>query len=335
MESFSIIAIGNPGAGKSTTLNYLAQEVVFKSGVAIGSGLTFEFDKRTVNNITYCDTPGLNDAGKREAAGKAITEALKEGGKTKILFFIGQESGRPKQDDVTTMNLVLKSAPEIGNNYGVILPKIKKKMTKTFEKLDAWTTFLAGLFAGLEEKHRECPVGNVQGVQLIESLDDEDNVLAAKGELKTLENHPLENFVFNVLPFIDLTPDQAEDIDTTTFEQKQSEIVELIEKSKSDDAKMKSLQEQVEKSRDGSGTLQKALSVAAPIFGCLAKIAAPKLGGRTGEIADVLADSLKLLPSIILPSDAAAKDIDTLTKAKSDETKMKDLQEQVAKTRVQ
>jgi predicted GTPase len=73
----SIIAIGNPGSGKSTTLNYLAQKLIFKSGVAIGSGLTYELNKVKVNGITYCDTPGLNDAKKREAFGKAISEALK------------------------------------------------------------------------------------------------------------------------------------------------------------------------------------------------------------------------------------------------------------------
>ena len=30
MEKNAIIAVGNPGAGKSTTLNYLAGEVLFK-----------------------------------------------------------------------------------------------------------------------------------------------------------------------------------------------------------------------------------------------------------------------------------------------------------------
>ena len=73
----SIIVIGNPGSGKSTTLNYLGQKLMFKSGVAIGSGLTYELNKEEVSGITYCDTPGLNDARKREAAGKAISKVLK------------------------------------------------------------------------------------------------------------------------------------------------------------------------------------------------------------------------------------------------------------------
>ena len=85
-EPFSIIAIGNPGSGKSTTLNYLAQKFVFKSGPSIGSGLTYKLDEEEVRvtcsngktvQITFYDTPGLNDAGKRVAAGEAISTALK------------------------------------------------------------------------------------------------------------------------------------------------------------------------------------------------------------------------------------------------------------------
>ena len=85
MDSLQIIAIGNPGCGKSTTLNYLAKQVLFKSGPSVGTGLTYKLDKKTTSvkidgketQVTFCDTPGLNDAGKRKAAGKAISEALK------------------------------------------------------------------------------------------------------------------------------------------------------------------------------------------------------------------------------------------------------------------
>ena len=48
----------------------------------------------------------------------------------KVIFFVGQDSGRPREADVTTMKLVLEACPEIGNTYGVILPKINEKMTK-------------------------------------------------------------------------------------------------------------------------------------------------------------------------------------------------------------
>ena len=73
---------------------------------------------------------------------------LKEGGQHKILFFVGQESGRPRNEDITTMNLVLEAAPEIGKNYGIILPKIPKKMAKSLYESNNWGKFLAGVFAG-------------------------------------------------------------------------------------------------------------------------------------------------------------------------------------------
>ena len=85
IEPFSIIVVGNPGSGKSTTLNYLAQQVLFESGPNFGTGLTYKLDKKSVSmainggtaQVTFCDTPGLNDSGKRVAAGKAISKALK------------------------------------------------------------------------------------------------------------------------------------------------------------------------------------------------------------------------------------------------------------------
>ena len=53
-----IIAVGNPGAGKSCFLNSLAGEPVFKSGLNIGSGVTYELDERETPNGYFVDTPG-------------------------------------------------------------------------------------------------------------------------------------------------------------------------------------------------------------------------------------------------------------------------------------
>ena len=39
MDPVKVIAVGNPGSGKSTVLNSLAGEFLFESGVSIGSGL--------------------------------------------------------------------------------------------------------------------------------------------------------------------------------------------------------------------------------------------------------------------------------------------------------
>ena len=152
MEKNAIIAVGNPGAGKSTTLNYLAGEVLFKSGDSFGGGLTSELNvgvSRDSNWIFY-DTPGLADLGLRKAAGKAISKALREGGTYRIFFFISQDAGRPKNEDITTLNLVLEAAPEIGSNYSIIVPKIKPRIADGLRKDANWAKFLNGIFAGID-----------------------------------------------------------------------------------------------------------------------------------------------------------------------------------------
>ena len=56
--STKIIAVGNPGAGKSSVLNSLSGENLFKSGLSIGKGLTYQLDERVNENGHFLDTPG-------------------------------------------------------------------------------------------------------------------------------------------------------------------------------------------------------------------------------------------------------------------------------------
>jgi len=69
------------------------------------------------------DTPGLADEKLRKAAGKANSEGLRKGGDYKVIFFVTQQSGRVNAQDATTIKLVLDAAPDIGQNYGVVVNK--------------------------------------------------------------------------------------------------------------------------------------------------------------------------------------------------------------------
>ena len=128
--SKSVIVIGNPGVGKSCILNSLASKVLFRSGVSIASGLTYNLEQKIIGNQKYCDTPGLADVRRKKEAGIAIRTSLNMGGPHKILFFCTQKAGRLDLSDKTTIKLVMDAAEQIGPNYGVIVNKISKGMMK-------------------------------------------------------------------------------------------------------------------------------------------------------------------------------------------------------------
>ena len=113
-------------------------------------------------------------------------EQLIFSGKFKILFFFQQESGRVIQQDVTTMKLVLDSAQEIDNRYGVIVNKVRKNMLKKFKNEDVRADFLSTIFAGIDE-NRRCETSNVTFLSNNEDLEEEDNAFVNHSELKTFQ----------------------------------------------------------------------------------------------------------------------------------------------------
>ena len=58
--------------------------------------------------MKYVDTPGLADKKLRKAAGEAISTALKKGGEHKIMFFVTLRNGRPHNEDITTMKVIIQ-----------------------------------------------------------------------------------------------------------------------------------------------------------------------------------------------------------------------------------
>ena len=136
--SVTTIFCGNPGSGKSALLNSFFGELKFKSGVSFGKGLTtilqIETDPNNKNQ-KWADTPGLSDLNLRKEAAKEISRSLRLGGKFRIVFICLLDAGRLRQDDVTTMKLVIEAASLSGNQYAIILNKVplitKKKIDTT------------------------------------------------------------------------------------------------------------------------------------------------------------------------------------------------------------
>ena len=225
-----MIAIGNPGAGKSTVLNSLSGEVLFESGISIGCGLTYQLDEKANSRGVYFDTPGLADNKLRAKAGQAITTALRKGGNYKILFFVMMESGRVARHDVATLNIVLNSAPEIGNSYAIIINKVPRRIVKLHKDKTQASLVAAQLFIGMQVD-RICAPSNIIYLAYDEEMEGENNILvdSTNWKVEGEEGYSLRDFVFGSVPTINLTPGKAKDIEIEAFYRTTDELITKLE----------------------------------------------------------------------------------------------------------
>ena len=128
--SLKIITIGRPSVGKSSVLNTLAGDKLFETGKKEGS-INQTYQKKSKDDIFYLDTPGFLISDDNTA--KKICDKLQEGGKYKVLFLVTEKNGRIKQQDIEVIAKILKAAPDIGSNYGIIVNKIKKNILKLLQ----------------------------------------------------------------------------------------------------------------------------------------------------------------------------------------------------------
>ena len=142
-------------------MNSLAEEHFFNSGLSMGQGLTSKLDEGSNKNGVFLDTPGLADEKLRTVAGKAIYQALKKDSHYQILFFATEINGRVLQQDTTTIKLILEAAPDIGEDYGIIINMLSKGVLKKIkENRNFKEDFMNILFAGITESTR-CPYNRV------------------------------------------------------------------------------------------------------------------------------------------------------------------------------
>ena len=228
--------IGNPGVGKSTLVNCLAQKILFKSGVSIGSGMTYQMERQEHGGIVYMDTPGLADIKIRKAAAEAITTALKQNGMYQIFFVVTLEAGRVRPQDLVTMKLVLENAKDI-KYYSLIVNKLTKRLYQEFLKNDQ--AKLKELVAELNfggETNAEPPT--ILLLLRNDELDDADNVFT--------EMESLKDFVDNA-PDMAVFPDHVNDIPgDDSFDKIVMLFEEQLSELRQDNQKMKAKIEETE-----------------------------------------------------------------------------------------
>ena len=75
----------------------------------------------------------------------------------------------------------------------------------------------------------------MRAVKYVEDLDGEDDKIGNLTELTTIQNQTLDNFI-KEMPFVNLTPNKAKDVETASYEQL-SEGMESYRKKASEDTK--------------------------------------------------------------------------------------------------
>ena len=119
------IFVGNPGTGKSTLLNGLAQKVLFKNGMSFGEGMTQTLQMAEIADGKFLgDTPGLFDVSLRKQAAEAIKAAMSKNGLYRLIFVVTLEGGRVRPDDATTIKLVLQSI-SVKVPFGILINKLE------------------------------------------------------------------------------------------------------------------------------------------------------------------------------------------------------------------
>jgi len=228
---FTTLFIGNPGTGKSSTLNcYLNMEegeACFKSGISKdGGGMTYKLDVKEHYGQKWMDTPGLSCTKHRKAAAAAINEALEQGGTFRIVFVMTIESGRVRPDDITTINLVMQACnaqvPQIGDDQYAIF--INKTSNAWLEQMDQksredWKT--NNFSTAFQEKGMPT-TKIVHFAPFVNEMNDANN--------KQVPLDPQTRVFIDSLPVLHIDPAKVEQVNSDDFDTVRQQVAELQDK---------------------------------------------------------------------------------------------------------
>jgi hypothetical protein len=267
----TIIACGNPGAGKSSLLNILAGKPFFKSGISIGRGLTQVEAGGDSGVYALRDTPGLDDPETRKKAGEEISKALRNGGPHKVIFVVTENNGRIHGSQITTMQLILKAAPEI-QSYGIIVNQCAPKIMRDLrDKQNA-----AKMVAIMTEPLRKAnvPDGTAYWPLFLPRFDDMEGIESHSEEdgggggepldfAKLSKDGRFQHFLMWIdnVPTIQITPEKVKNVDTRSYD----------DFAKQAEAHQKALKENEDKLDEVTKKLEEAQNKQGGLFGMIGK----------------------------------------------------------------
>lgn len=136
LDKMNYIMVGNPGVGKSSTINSYVGKILFHSAPSFDTaGITSILDVEESGGKVFLDTPGLNDEHKRKIAALEIEKALGEPGQYRLVFVLLPDEGRVRPDDLTTIKLILDGVnsckEQVGDDmFSIYVNKVPRRWLK-------------------------------------------------------------------------------------------------------------------------------------------------------------------------------------------------------------